>query len=170
MFEVLFVGVGQRPHAEVKLIAVGRAEIEGDGGWRRRGRLALALPKSLIEVEAMRQHEGAVVIAVVAQVIIGDGGLRRNRHQGGMGVQQCGGGEKAGLGDAPHAHLAGVVADVFHQPIDGVEGVGAFVEIARALRGLVGADGGVFALAEEAAAHVLIDEDEFIAREEFGGA
>ncbi len=59
--------------------------------------------------------------------------------------------------------------DILNQPFDGVVRVGALVDVLRAaLDGLVRPDDDVIAFAHVAAANVLVDEDEFLAREEFG--
>ena len=63
--------------------------------------------------------------------------------------------------------LPGTILD---QPVDGVVGVGALVGVlGAALDGLVRADHDVVAFAHVAAADVLVDEDEFLAREQLGG-
>ena len=171
VLEVLFVGVGERAHLQVEIVAVGRAELEGRGGLGQVGLVVFAGAEAHVEVEAVGEHEGAVVIGVVAHVVIGDGGLRGDGDERGVGVDHAGGGVEAGLRDAVHADFGGVVGNVLDEPVDGVVGVGALVGIfGAALDRLVGADDDVIAFAHVAAADVLVGEDEFFAGEEFGGA
>jgi hypothetical protein len=65
---------GQRAEAEKELVAVRRAVVEGHARLRRRRRLA-ARPKVRVEPEVGRQHERAVVIHVVAEIVVGGGRL-----------------------------------------------------------------------------------------------
>lgn len=51
----------------------------------------------MIEAEAVGEHEGTVVIAVVVEVIVGDGGLGRDGDEGRVRFDERGGGEEAGL-------------------------------------------------------------------------
>ncbi len=86
--------------------------------------------------------------------------------EGGVGVDDAGGGVEAGIGDAPHADLAVVVGDVVNEPLDGVVGVGAFVGIlGAALDGAVRRHVDEIAFGHVAAADVLVDEDELLAAE-----
>ena len=90
--------------------------------------------------------------------------------QRGVRVDHARGGVESGLRNAVHPDLAGVAGNVLDQPVDGVVGVGALVGVlGAALHGLVRADHDVVAFAQIAAANVLIDEDEFLAREQLEG-
>ena len=89
IFEVFFVGVGQRSHAEKEIIAILGAKLKRDPE-RGRGRFALALDEAMIEAEVRREHEGPIVIRVIAEVIVSDGRLRRGGHQGGVRVDHPG--------------------------------------------------------------------------------
>ena len=136
MLEVLLVGIGERTHLQVEIVAVGSAVLK----WKRKGRrrrVAFTLVKAHIKAEAVGQHEGAIVIDVVAQVIIGHGRLRRHGHQRGMRIDHAGRGVKTGLRNAPHADLAGVSRDILHQPVDGVPGIRALVDLFAAPAGEV---------------------------------
>ena len=170
VLEILFVGVGEAAEFEIEIVTVGRAELKGRGRLRQLGIAAFAGTEAHVEVEAVGQHERAVVVGIVAHVVIGDGSLRRHRDQRGVRVDHAGGGVEAGLRNAVHAYLAGIAGHVVDQPLDGVVGIGALVGIfGAALDRLVRADDDVVAFAHVAAADVLIDEDKFLAREEFGG-
>ena len=68
-------------------------------------------------------------------------------------------GEESGIADAQHADFAAVVGDVLQQPVDGVAGVGGFVDVGF---GGVRDDGAIhheLATGTVAAADVLEDED-----------
>ena len=125
-----FFGVRKRAHLEVVLVTIGGAVVEAraagrrwaDGGARR---------EVGVEAEVGGEHEGAVVIGVVTHKEVGDWSLRRGGFEGGVRVDHSGGGEEAIVGDAPDAGFAVVVGDVVEEPLDGVVGVGAFVEIFR---------------------------------------
>ena len=76
-----------------------------------------------------------------------------------MGADAGEGGEPAGIGTAEHADLAAVAGKVLHQPVDGVEGVGGFVDAVRVLRVPLRAQGDELAAGAEAPADVLTHED-----------
>ena len=167
VLEVFLVGVGQRSEIQVELVAVRRAGVERRH-HRRPFRTALARPEALVETEAMGQHERAVVIGVVAQVVIGHRRLRGHRHQRRMRVDHARRGEEARLRDAPHADLRHGARNVLEQPFDRVVGVGTLVHVLRAvLHRLVGREDREVALAHEAAANVGVHEDELLAGEQF---
>src|SRR5436305_8330602 len=72
-------------------------------------------------------------------------------------------GVEAGVGDPHHADLAVVVGDAFHQPVDRVKGICAFVDVGRTiLRWLLGAYVDELAFGAIAAADVLEDEYEIL--------
>ena len=77
------------------------------------------------------------------------------RHRGGI----------AGIGDAPHPHLAAVAGDVLDQPVDRVPAVGRFVGALPAL-GVERHRHGEVAVRLELAAHVLEDEDVAVLHQE----
>src|SRR5215813_2277865 len=67
---------------------------------------------------------------------------------------------ESGIGNSVKPGLAVVVRNVFHQPLDGVVGVGALVDVPGAFFVLVRRHFDERSLALVAAAHVLIDKDE----------
>ena len=73
------------------------------------------------------------MVEVVAGEPIVDRRLRADGLQGRVGVDHAAVGVKAGIGNAPLADFAVVILDVLDQPVDGVVGIGAFVEILRPL-------------------------------------
>lgn len=98
-----------------------------------------------------------------------------------MRIDRPGGGVEAGVGDPPLADPSVVLREVFHQVIDGIERIGAFVDCsviggcvvgsirvlsARELRAHVDK----FTFAHVASANVLEDEDVFLLFECGGGA
>ena len=67
------------------------------------------------------------MVEVVAEEHVGWGGLFGGGFEGGMGINEGHGGEPAAIGDAEEAGASIVVFDVFHEPVDGVVGVGGLV-------------------------------------------
>ena len=110
-------------------------------------------------LEPVAEPEGAVVVKVVADEHVGRRGLLGNRLQRRVGLEQRHGGRPAGIGNAVDAHAAVIVGGVLQQPLDGVIGVGAFVDglwIALVSWGALHHEP---AFRFEAAAQVLEDED-----------
>ena len=79
-----------------------------------------------------------------------------------MGIDHAHRGIETRIGNTEHTDLAVVVRRMFHQPIDGVVGVGTLVEILGSLVGVVGTDMGIRALGSVPAADVLCDQDEAV--------
>ena len=160
VLQVLLVSVGDGAHAEEEIVGVHGAGVEAHG---LNGALGLRLTgqEAGVEAEVGGEVERAVVIAIVAVADVAHRGLRGDGFEGGVGVHESVGGEEAGVGDAPHADLAVVVGHVLDEPVDGVEGVGAFVGVLGSIvAGLVGADVDEDAFGHVAAADIFIDEDE----------
>src|SRR5580700_867458 len=88
-----------------------------------------------------------------------------------MRIYQAIRGIEAWVRYAPHAGAAVVSRDVFHQPVDGVVSVGAFVRIGRAREvGLMHGNIHERAFGEIAPSDILIDEDEAFLSEQIGGS
>jgi hypothetical protein len=170
VLEILLVGVGERAHAQIEIVAIRRAEVEraaAGGGAGSPSRLR----NPMIEAEAVRQHERAVVIDIVAHVVIGDGRLRRDRHQRRMRVDHAGGGVEIPAAKCPTSRPCRYCRERSSPASRWCRRCRCFRRHPWAvLHGLVRADGDVIAFAHEAAAHVLIDEDELLALEELGGS
>ena len=105
----------------------------------------------------MRQKEGALVKEVIEKPI-GNRRLRRDGFERGVGIDHAGGAIETGIADAPEADLAVVAGNIFDEPLDGVMGVGAFVN-ALSSRSRLRPDVLEGSLGHIAAAHVLINED-----------
>ncbi len=168
VLEIFFVGIRERTHFEVKVILVRRAEIEWNGAGRSLGFNAARFETD-VETEISREIKRAVVISVVAIADVAHGSLRRNGLERRMGIHQAIGGIKAGVRNAPHAGAAVVARNVFHQPVDGVVSVGAFVRIGRACEmGLMHGNIHECAFGEITPADILVDEDEAFFGEKIG--
>ena len=96
------------------------------------------------------------MIGVVAHPEVHYGRLRTGGLDGGIAVDDAGGGVEAGIADAEDADFGVVVGDVLEQPVDGVGHVGGLVD-AFAVFG--GRHLEPVAFAVPAAADVLADED-----------
>ena len=79
-------------------------------------------------LEAVAEAKGAVVMEVVAEEHVGRRGLRRHRLEGRVRVEHRHHRQPAVVADAEHADPAVVVRHVLEEPVDGVVGVGAFVD------------------------------------------
>ena len=156
--EVLRVGVGERPHPEEEVVAVGGLVVEaGDGPLG--GRLGAGSAEVGQEVEGVREPEDAVAVEVVADEPVGDGGLRRRRLERGVGAHQAARGVEPGVGDPPLADPAVVVGDVLRQPLDRVVGVGRLVDPGGVGAGPGRAHVDELPLRHVSAADVLVGED-----------
>src|SRR5262245_55696983 len=82
-----------------------------------------------------------------------------------MGVRHSRRHVESGIGNSVKPGLAVVVGNVVHQPLDGVVGVGALVDVLGALFVLVRRHFDERSVALVAAAHVLIDKDEPVLHE-----
>ena len=144
---------------QVKLIGVGGSPIEG-GPCLGRQLWILLRHEENIEAEVGVEHEGAAVVSVVAHEEVGHGRLGRSGFQRGMGIDDAGRGEEAGIGNSPDAGVAVIVGNILEQPVDGVVKVGAVVDV---LFGFFVVDVRAHlderALGHVAAAHVLVDEN-----------
>ncbi len=78
--------------------------------------------------EAVAEAESAVVMEVVAEEHVGRRGLLGGGLERGVRVEQRHDRQPTAVGDAQHAHAAVVAGHVLDQPVDGVVGVGAFVD------------------------------------------
>ena len=167
LLEVFFVGIRKGAHVEVKLVRIGCSVFKSRRDRRRRNRIVSARLKALIEAEAMRQHECAVVIAVITQIIVSNRRLWGYCNQGGMSVDHRGACEEARLRDPPDTNLAGIAGNVLNQPIDRVIGIATLIGILWSFfRWLVRANDAEVARAHVAAAHILIHENEFVPGEQ----
>ena len=99
---------------------------------------------------------------VIADKPVRDGSLWRGGLQSGMAVDHAHRRVKAGIRDAKHAYFAVIVRHVFHQPVDGVPGVGAFVKILGAFVRIERTHMHVSALGTVTPAHILRDHDELV--------
>ena len=168
--EVAFVGVAERAEAEKELVAVIGAAVKARAGGNRGGLGELPAGAGK-PAEGVGEEKSAVVMPVVGGKPVRDGRLGRDGLERGVRVNQAHGGVKAGIRNAPHADPAVVVGNVFDQPLDGVPGVRAFVEIFRAgLRRLVRAHVVELAFGHPAAADVLVDKDVALLLEDKRGA
>ena len=70
---------------------------------------------------------------VVAEEPVGNGRLRGDSLEGGMGVNGGHGGVEAWIGDAPDTDASVVEADVLDEPVDGVIGVTGLIHIVGGL-------------------------------------
>ena len=172
-FVVIVAGIDVRERldvAEEEIVAVGRRRTF-EGVWPLGGELRTRLAEGEHEAEHLRQVEGAVVMEVVAEEPVGDGCLRRDSLERGMGVDGRHDGVEAGIGDAPGADASVVVGDVLDQPRDAVIGIAGLIDI---LGTFFGGDVGAHilegAFAEELSAHILVDKDVLGTGEEFGGS
>ena len=160
----------QRPHVQEELVAARGPVLEAQA-LRRRGRVAGARLEEGVEAEVRGEHERAVVERVVAQVVVGDGRLRRNRLQRGVRVDHPRRHVEAGIRDPPHPDAPVVAGHVLHQPVDRVPGVRALVDVlARGLCRVVRPHLDPVAVRHVAPAHVLVGDDEAGLREVLGGA
>ncbi len=166
--EVLPVEVRHRPGPHEELVAVGGAVVEA----RRplRGRLGAGLAEGGVEVEGVRQEEGAVVVEVVADEPVGDRRLGRGGDERRVGVDRGHRGVEARVRDAPDPDLSVVEANALQEPLDRVPGVARLVHVLRSLGGVEGPHVHELALRHEAAPHVLVDEDEPLLRRRVRGA
>ena len=92
----------------------------------------------MIEAEVGREHEGPVVIGVIAEVIVSDRRLRRGGYEGGVRIDHPGRDVEAGVRDTPHADLTVVAFDILDQILDGVVGVATFVDLFARFAGPMG--------------------------------
>ena len=155
---VLPAHLHQRAAIQVELVAVLRAVLELAVALRT-SRLRPARRKLHVEREVVRQQEGAVVVRVVVQVVVGDGRLRRDGLQRGVRIDQRCERVEAGIGDAPHPDSPVVAGDVLHQPVDGVVRVRGFVPFGSALARLVRTDLLPLAFRQVPPTHVLVGHD-----------
>ena len=91
-----------------------------------RGGVALGLEEKASEAVHVGQHEGAVVMRVVALPPVGYGGLRTHQPEGRMAAKRSHSGVESGVGHPVDAH-APVAAGVREQPFYGVVSVCGFV-------------------------------------------
>jgi hypothetical protein len=98
--------VGERADVEEELVAV-RVPCTKPG-FQAGLRAGRGCPNEAIEVEGVRQEEGAVVVEVVEEPV-GDRRLRADRAQRRMGVDHARGGVEAGVGDPVQADAAVVM-------------------------------------------------------------
>ena len=155
--------VAERAQPQVPLVAVGqqarRARRADAGGRRPRP------AEPVEEVHVVRQQQRAVVEEVVAAHPLAHRRLGRGDLERGVRLDGGHGGVEARVARAAHADAAVVGPHVGDQPLDGVVGVAALVDVARAgLGGNERPDVGERAFAHPAAAHVLVHDDVVVAR------
>ena len=127
--EIFCVRVRERAEAKIKIVDVeavkGKTEVLVRG-FEQGG-----------VFERVAEAKGAVVEEVVAEPSVAHAGLFGDGLERGMRVDHSHGDEKAVIGNAVEADAAVVVRDIFHEPVDGVVGVRAFVHtlgIARVMQ------------------------------------
>ena len=99
---------------EIFVTVIGRVgEVAAGVAGREVGSVWPGVEEAGVELELSGEHEGAVVVGVVAEEEVGDGGLRGGGFDGGVGIDDGGGGVEAGVGHAPDAGFAVVAQDVF---------------------------------------------------------
>ncbi len=89
-------------------------------------------------LKSVAEPECTVMMEVVAQEHVGRRRLRRGRLEGGMRLVQSHDRQPAVVGNAQHADLAIMPAEILDQPVDRVVGVGALVDrfgVGRVARG-----------------------------------
>ena len=148
--EIALVGVGERAEAKVEIEGIGAVEFEvgvgGGAGFEQGGVL-----------EAIAQAKRSVVVKVVAQELVGGRGLFDGGFERGVGIEGGHHGGPSAVGGAGNARAPVVVGDVLDEPVDGVPGVGGFVD-AFGIGGIVRrASHDELAFGFEAAADVLVD-------------
>ena len=158
--EELLVDLGERGQRQKELVGVRRPRIEARLLLRQVGP-SCARPEARVEAEVGAQHERAVVVHIVAQVVVGGRRLRRRGPKRRVRVDDAGRHVKARLRHADEPDTAVVVRHVGEQPGNRVVHVAALVHVLRAaLDGHVGPDLLELALRHVPAAGVLVDEDE----------
>src|ERR1039457_2088735 len=94
----------------------------------------------------------------VAEELVGGGGLLDDGFEGGMRVERGHDGGPTVVGGSGDAGAAVVVGDVFDEPVDGVPGVGGFVDAFRILGIVRRAAHHKFAFGFEPATDILRDD------------
>jgi len=150
--EIALVDVPERSEVQIPIIEIELREGEVAVG-------GLVVLHFVTVFESVTEPERAIMMKVVAEEEIAHTGLLRGRLQRGMRVDRADERQPAGIGYTGDANFAIVIGYMLHQPVDGVPGVGAFVDragmrfVSQWLMDLHGAFGFVFA------ADVLHDED-----------
>ena len=153
--------VGEGATVQVEAVAVGRSVVEwtpflAGGGFE-------LLLKPVHEAPVVAQPEAAAVKGVVAVEQSGHRCLRRDGFEGGMGIDHPRRRIKTEVGNAGHADVAVVAANVMDQPLNGVPGVGALVDGTRVgLCVQVRADVNELTLRGESTANILQNENELL--------
>src|SRR4051794_16689742 len=83
-----------------------------------------------------------------------------------MRIDRAGGGVKTRIRDAVEADAAVVVWDVFDHPVDGVVGIGRFVDRCLLVLGDLGSDLDKLAFAHPPPTHILVNKDVSLSRKE----
>ena len=162
-FQQELIRVGQRPHAQEKIVAVRRLEVEGLGVFMQR--VFGPLREVMEEPEVLRQEKRAVVIEVVPHEPIRDRRLGRRGFQRRMRIDHAHRRVEARIRNPEDPHFAVVIGSILHQPIDGVKGVGALVRLLWPLVGIERSHVHILAFRAIAPAHVLRHKDEPVLRE-----
>ena len=120
LLEHFRLDVRERAEAEVPFVGVVAAKVEVGVLLRGLGEVRV--------LEAVAQPECAVVVEVVADEHVGGRGLRAHGAKRGMRTQHAHRRGPSVVADAQHAHAPIVLRRVLEQPLDGVPGVGAFID------------------------------------------
>ena len=160
-------GVFHPTHGEVVLIAILRAVIKSFDIVVVRSGHGTRLAKAGEERKILRQKQRPIVMIVVAVEPIGHWRLWRDRFDRRMTVDARHRSVKARIRNSVNSDAAVVVSHILDQPINGVVGVGCFVDLISFLVRNVWPHVFINAFAHIAAAHIAVNEDVACAREQF---
>src|SRR5262249_27255228 len=108
----------------------------------------------------VHQKQRAVMAEVITEKPVGNGGLRRDGTERGMGVDGSYGGVEAAVGDAPQADAPVIAGDTLDEIVDGIVGIGTLVDVLGLERvDELGANVDEDAFGMAHTAHILIGED-----------
>ncbi len=149
--KILRIRIRERAEAEIKVVNVeaieGKTEVFVGRFEQRR------------VFKSVAQAKSAVVEEIVAEPGVTHAGLFGGSLERGMGVDHAHGYEKAVIRNAVETDASIIVGDVFHEPIDRVVGVRAFVHALRVARLVQGAKHDELAFRAITAANILKSED-----------
>ena len=151
---------GARLHVHVVIVEVARSTIS-----RSLSRVAVLL----VDVGHVLLAKRAVVKPVVAHPAIDHGVHRHGNFQRGMRIDERHQRQKAVVGNAEDADFAVGFGNVFHQPVDGVVGVGGVIDRRGIQRAAQRAVHHVVAFGAVLAANILHDADVAAFHDHVGG-
>ncbi len=129
--------------------------------------IALARGFLVVDVGHVQFAKGAVVKPVVAHPAVHHGVHRHGDFERGMGIDECHQGQKSIVGNAEDADLAVALRNIFHQPFDGVVGVGGMIDRCGIQRAAQRARHHIVALGAVLAADVLDNADVAAFKDDF---